>query len=636
MCGITGFVDFNNTVKYNPKVVITEMNNTLHHRGPDDKGSDIFDLNEVTIAFAQARLSIIDLSSAGHQPMNYKNLSIVFNGEIYNYKELKTELENLNHQFHSDSDTEVLLHAYEEWGLKAVQKFIGMFAIVLFDKLQNKIFIIRDRAGIKPLYYYNYESIFLFSSELKAFHKHPKFKKEIDPQSMVQYFQNVHHGYIAAPKTIFKNTFKLIPGHILTLDIFTTKISIDKYWDATDFYKFPKLTLGYEEAKLQTKELLISACEYRMIADVPVGIFLSGGYDSTLVTSILQSNRSEKLNTFTIGFEEGNNEAPYAKETANYLGTNHTEYICTSKEAQEIIPTLPYFYDEPFADSSAIPTMLVSKLASKSVSVVLSADAGDEVFAGYDSYALLANNLKKIDKIPNWAKPIFSVLGSAIALGIPSLLYQGQTKHKLMAALNAMQSSNLLQSKSLFENMNSLPTSFLDNIFANKSSIFSNDFDVSGYWEPLDIALSTDYQMYLQNDILTKVDRATMSVSIEGREPLVDHRILEFAAQLPLEYKWDGITGKKILKDIVHDYVPKSMMDRPKTGFSLPIYSWLRGDLSFLIDEYLSPEALNQSGLFNVPWVTKQVNLFKSNKLHYQPFIWKLLMFQMWYEKWMK
>ncbi|WP_445718786.1 asparagine synthase (glutamine-hydrolyzing) [Flavobacterium sp.] len=636
MCGITGFVDFSNNIKYNQEVVITEMINTLNHRGPDDKGSEVFFLDEGVIALAQARLSIIDLSSAGHQPMNYKKLSIVFNGEIYNYKELKKELLNLSHQFHTDSDTEVILHAYEEWGLKAVDRFIGMFAIVLFDKVENKIFIIRDRAGIKPLYYYNIANIFLFSSELKSFHKHPEFKKEIDQSSMVQYFQNVHHGYIAAPKTIFKNSFKLLPGHILTLDLSTTKISINKYWDATDCYKLSKLSVSYEEAKSQTKELLVSACEYRMIADVPVGVFLSGGYDSTLVTSILQNNRSEKLKTFTIGFEEGNNEAPYAKETANYLGTNHTEYICTSKEAQEIIPTLPYFYDEPFADSSAIPTMLVSKLASKSVSVVLSADAGDEVFAGYDSYVLLLQNLSRLNKVPNWFKPMFSVLGSSIALGIPSSIGQGQVKHKLMAAMNAINSNNLLQTKTLYENMNQLPYSFTDKIFAQKSVLEINGTEVFGYSEPLDIALSADYQMYLQNDILTKVDRATMSVSIEGREPLVDHRVLEFAAQLPLEYKWDGITGKKILKDIVHDYVPKSMMDRPKTGFSLPIYNWLRGDLSYLIDEYLSPEALSQSGLFDVFWVTEQVNLFKSNKLHYQPFIWKLLMFQMWYDKWMK
>lgn len=636
MCGITGFVDFSKYVKYNQKEVITDMNKTLHHRGPDDKGYEIFASNKVVVALSQARLSIIDLSSAGHQPMNYKNLLIVFNGEIYNYKELKKELANLGHQFHSDSDTEVVLHAYEEWGSLAINLFIGMFAIVLFDKIENKIFVVRDRAGIKPLYYYKNDNVFLFSSELKAFHKHPQFKKEIDESSLVEFFQNVHHGYIAAPKTIFKNTFKLVPGHILTLDLSSAKITIEKYWDVTDFYKLPKLALSYEEAKSQTKALLKSACEYRMISDVPVGVFLSGGYDSTLVTSILQSNRSENLKTFTIGFEEGNNEAPYAKETANYLGTNHTEYICTSKEAQEIIPTLPFFYDEPFADSSAIPTILVSQLASNSVSVVLSADAGDEVFAGYDSYPLLAKNLSKLNKVPNWAKPMFSVLGSAIALGVPSSIGQGQTRHKLSTAMNAMQSNSLLQAKSLYENMHKLPNSFFDKIFANKTSIKINSFDVTGYFEPIEIALSMDYQMYLQNDILTKVDRATMSVSIEGREPLVDHRILEFAAQLPLIYKWDGITGKKILKDIVHDYVPKSMMDRPKTGFSLPIYSWLRGDLSYLIDEYLSPEALKQSGLFNVNWVSEQVNLFKSNKFHYQPFIWKLLMFQMWYKKWMK
>ena len=636
MCGITGFVEFENKVTYNFEDIVSDMNSTLHHRGPDDSGYEIFNSNNVIIAMAQARLSIIDLSSAGHQPMNYKNFSIVFNGEIYNYKILKNELINLGHQFESDSDTEVILHSYEEWGLTAVDKFIGMFSIVLFDKTENKIFVLRDRTGIKPFYYYMDNHVFLFSSELKAFHKHPKFKKEIDEVSVVEFFKNVHHGYIAAPKTIFKNTFKLIPGHILKLDLSNVKITIEKYWDVSDYYKLPKLTLSYEDAKIQTKELLKSACEFRMIADVPVGVFLSGGYDSTLVTSILQTNRTEKLKTFTIGFEEGNNEAPFAKNTANYLGTNHTEYICTTKEAQEIIPTLPFFYDEPFADSSAIPTILVSQLASKSVSVVLSADAGDEIFAGYESYQSLERNLNNLNKVPNWAKPLVGVLGSAFVYTIPTSLNQGQTKHKLSAAVKAMQSNKLLQSKNIFESMYSMPNLFLDKLFINKNSATTSGFDVTGFIEPLEIAMSIDYKSYLQNDILTKVDRATMSVSIEGREPLVDHRILEFAAQLPLEYKWDGTTSKKILKDIVHDYVPKSMMDRPKTGFSLPIYSWLRGDLSYLIDEYLSAEALKQSGLFNVKWVTEQVALFKSNKLHYQPFIWKLLMFQMWYFKWMK
>ena len=637
MCGITGFIDFSMNIRYNKEMVINDMNNTLDHRGPDDKGYEVFEEDKFTIALGQARLSIIDLTSAGHQPMRYKNFTIVFNGEIYNYKELKNDLVELGHEFHTDSDTEVVLHCYEQWREKAVNKFIGMFAIVIYDSATNKVCVFRDRAGVKPFYYYYSDQVFIFASELKAFHKHPKFQKEIDRDSIYLYFKNVHHGYVPAPKTIFKNTFKLPPGHFLEIDLLKASVNIEKYWDVTNFYKLPKINLSYEDAKVQTKKLLLSACEYRMIADVPVGVFLSGGYDSTLVTSLLQSNRSEKLKTFTIGFNEGNNEAPFAKETAKYLGTDHTEYICTTKEAQEIIPTLPFFYDEPFADSSAIPTILVSQLASKSVSVVLSADAGDEVFSGYESYKFLERNLNKINNLPKWLKPIIGEVGSCFIPGIPETLDHGKMKHQISSFIKAIKSFDKTeQSKIVFDNMYSLPGSFLEKIFIDKNFIVRENLEVNGFKEPLEVAMAIDYKSYLQNDILTKVDRATMSVSIEGREPLVDHRIIEFAAQLPLEYKWDGKTSKKILKDIVHEYIPKEMMDRPKTGFSLPIYSWLRGDLSYLVDEYLSPKALEQSGLFNVPWVSQQVNLFKLNKLHYQPFIWKLLMFQMWYNKWMK
>lgn len=636
MCGITGFVDFNSAIEYSQKQVIEEMIHTLNHRGPDDKGSDVFEIHNSSIALAQARLSIIDLSSAGHQPMHYKRWSIVFNGEIYNYKELKEELLDLNHQFNSDSDTEVILHAYEEWGVTAIKKFIGMFAIILFDQVENKIILIRDRTGIKPLYYYENENIFLFASELKAFHKHPKFKKEIDPASLVQYFENIHHGYIAAPKTIFKNTLKLLPGCILTIDLASRKTNIEKYWNIIDFFKLPKATLSYAESKLQLKELLTSACQYRMISDVPIGVFLSGGYDSTLVTSILQTNRQEKLKTFTIAFEEGNNEGPYAKQTAAYLGTDHTEYYCTTKEAQEIISTLPFFYDEPFADSSAIPTILVSKLAQKEVTVVLSADGGDEIFAGYTSYSKLYSYLKYLGYIPRFLKPTVSSLGLMLLKIIP--VFKNNSRQKFEAFVNSMNKNKWKETRNLFTAINTFPSHYTSKIFKSNlkvKTVEASD-EILSIKNNLEIPLIIDYESYLQNDILTKVDRATMSVSIEGREPLLDHRIAEFAAQLPFSYKWQNGVGKRILKDIVHDYVPKEMMDRPKTGFSLPIYDWLRGDLSYLIDEHLSLTALKKSGLFNETWVAQQVELFKENKLHYQPFIWKLLMFQMWYEKWMK
>jgi asparagine synthase (glutamine-hydrolysing) len=310
--------------------------------------------------------------------------------------------------------------------------------------------------------------------------------------------------------------------------------------------------------------------------------------------------------------------------------------MCTTGEAQKIIPSIPYYYDEPFADSSAIPTMLVSRFAREQVTVALSADAGDELFAGYRSYPDLISKLNRINKIPGFLKEpssnFFSVLSSVIPNSQPAL------KHKLYGLSNSLDRDRFRQAAKLFRETNGLPKSFMNRLFNRNVGEHQTKFniDISGFHEEAEIAMAVDYKSYLQNDILTKVDRATMSVSLEGRDPLVDHRLLEFAARLPFEYKFDGVSTKRILKDIVHEYVPKEMMDRPKSGFSLPIYSWLRDDLSYLLDEYLSERELKASGFFNVPFLIDQVELFRKNKLHYSPFIWKLLMFQMWYKKWME
>lgn len=629
MCGITGFVDFSNTSKIDQ---LESMVQTLNHRGPDDFGAEILDFKETAIGFGQTRLSIIDLSSGGHQPFHYKHFSMVFNGEIYNYKEIKEELNNLGHQFVSTSDTEVILHAVSEWGLEAVHKFIGMFVYVIFDRNKNRISLSRDRAGIKPLYYFQNDEVFLFGSELKSIMAHPKFEKQIDEKVLPFYFQ---HGYIAAPFSIFKKCYKLEPGHHLILDLQNKKTKKIKYWDVFDFYKKPKLKITYDEAKEKLHTILISACNYRMVADVPVGVFLSGGYDSTAVTAILQADKNSKLKTFTIGFEEGNNEAPFAKKTSEYFGTDHTEYICTTKEAQELISDLPYFFDEPFGDSSAIPTTLVSKLAKGKVTVALSADAGDEIFCGYNSYFELYGNLKKIEKIPNALKPIAGFVGKNVLGNVSSS--DSAKLYKISAALQSLNRNDNIQAKNIFQKSNEKPTAYLKKFFEKNIVPYQSSFDIDsvGFQHPIEVAMAIDYKSYLQNDILTKVDRCTMSVSLEGREPFLDHRIVEFVAQLPFDFKYKDGVGKRILKDIVHDYIPKEMMDRPKTGFSLPISKWLRGDLKYLIDTHMNPESLAASGLFNVPFVTEQIDKFNNNKLHYTPIIWYTLMFQMWYKKWM-
>lgn len=628
MCGIAGFIDFN---KLSGIVVLEKMVKTMPHRGPDDNGYECIESESAVIGLGQARLSIIDLSPLGHQPMHYNELSIVFNGEIYNFKEIKYELASLGHTFISTSDTEVILHAYKQWGENAVNRFIGMFSIVILNREKQELVMIRDRAGVKPFFYYWKNGLFLFGSELKAFHVHPSFKKKIDLNALRSYFD---YGYVPAPYTIFEDCHKLEPGKQLRLDLKTKTISISTYWDVLDFYRKPKLEISYNEAKVHTHEILKSACRYRMVSDVPVGVFLSGGYDSSVVTAILQSGQDTALKTFTIGFADGTNEAPYAKEVAKFLGTDHTEYLCTTKEAQDIVPILPFYYDEPFADSSAIPTTLVSQLAKKQVTVALSADGGDEIFAGYDVYKQLSESNKRLNKIPSYfKKPVKKVLG--LYNTIPFI--SDGLKYKLDGISTSLDTDNFKQTIGLYRKMISLPQLYSNNLFSQEISPYISGYhtDSKGFQNEIELALAIDYQMYLQNDIMVKVDRAAMSVSLEGREPLLDHRLIEFVAQLPLEYKLSGNKSKIILKDLVHEYLPKHMMDRPKAGFTLPINKWMQGDLKYLLDEYLSDKALAQTGIFNVDFIVSRIKMFHNKKLHYVPLIWKLLMFQMWYKKWM-
>lgn len=629
MCGICGFIDFRSR---SGQEELRNMASTLSHRGPDDIGSEVYNLSQGSVGFGHTRLSILDLSTAGHQPMHLDHLTIILNGEIYNFKEIRDDLLKLGHHFNSQSDTEVILHAFEEWGKHCVSRFIGMFAFVILDKKNHEIILIRDRAGVKPLYYYYNEELFLFGSELKPFHKHPGFVKEIDEQSVHQYMD---FGYVPSPYCIFKNCSKLEPGHILTLDLKSKKINLSKYWDVQDYYRLPRLEISYLEAKSELEKLLHSAFEYRMVADVPVGVFLSGGYDSTAVTAILQSTRLvSKIKTFTIGVEEGNDEAPFAKDIAKHLGTDHTEYYCTTKETQEIIPTLPYYFDEPFADSSAIPTILVSKLARKEVTVSLSADGGDEIFAGYSIYKTYLNRLAQLNKIPSSFRSSMSAVSGLASSMMPVSVFNLKRKLDMLSRLFRENGGNIAQN--IFKEYFLLNRFVKDELFTHvtqyRKTAYDNDF--SGFQDALSISLAIDYQMYMQNDILTKVDRATMSVSLEGREPFLDQRIIEFAAQLPSEFKY-GKTQKMILRDIVHNYIPKEMMDRPKSGFSIPLNTWLLTDLSYLINDYLSDSQVSKSGLFNTKYVSELRKKFQTGELKDGDLIWKLIQFQMWYNKWM-
>lgn len=620
MCGFAGFIDFKSKSNL---IHLKNMNEVIKHRGPDAADYFFESHARYSIGFGHRRLSIIDLSSYANQPMYYKQYTIVFNGEIYNYQEIKKELNFLGHEFITNSDTEVILHSFEEWGNACVEKFIGIFVFVIYDKIKHELIVFRDRPGVKPFYYYWDENLFLMASEIKSFHQHPDFIKSIDLSSVYSFLQ---YGYIPSPNSIFENVKKLQQGCFMKFNFNSKVLDIVKYWNVDKYYEKKKLKISFEDAKEETKKIIQSACEYRMVSDVPVGIFLSGGYDSTLVTSMLQSNSTSKIKTFTIGVEDEKlNEATFAKKIAKYLGTDHTEIYCGETEMLEIINKLPFYFDEPFGDSSSIPTILVSELAKKSVKVALSADGGDEVFAGYNRYDYISK-LEKIQKLVKLPIPFGYFIKKKIKNESEVYRYlkmfEDPSILNLADVLNSSYEVDSLQK--LFKNQNI-------NIAYDKKQ--NENLKIK---DNLSQFMSYDYKTYLQDDILTKVDRATMSASIEGREPLLDHRIIEYVAQLPNEYKYFKGIKKHILKEITFDYVPREIMNRPKMGFGVPVFNWLIGPLKPKLDYYCSEEFITSQNVFNY----NEINNLKSavlnkNDKRYQK-LWYLLVFQMWYEEWMK
>jgi asparagine synthase (glutamine-hydrolysing) len=633
MCGIAGFIDFKNSSTAD---VLSKMAAAMPHRGPDGQGTYFQKLQYAQLGLGHRRLSIIDLSHAADQPMHYDGLHIIFNGEIYNYNEIRERLIRKGHQFQTHSDTEVILHAWREWGEQAIDQWHGMFAIALFDERSNELICIRDRAGVKPFYYYWKDDIFLFGSELKSLLAHPAFVKQIDRDAVASYLQ---YGYIAFPNCIYCNTYKLQPGHLLRLELDSKKVNTVQYWNVYDHYNKPKLQIDLPDAINETEKILEKAFQYRMVADVPVGVFLSGGYDSTCVTALLQKNSAERIKTFTIGTTDNKlDEAPFAKQIADQLGTDHTEYYCTPKEALDIIPGLPYYYDEPFADSSAIPTILVSRMARQNVTVALSADAGDEIFAGYNRYDYIYRYGRKINALPRPVRQLaVAAMSSISSKRIPYLRNQPNFHSrydKLKNILADPSPSELLKNLNQVFNHKEIEELFANqvtelNTSHNSSELLNMDQD------PLAFMMAIDYQTYMVDDILQKVDRATMSVSLEGREPFLDQDIIEWGAQLPSNYKYYEGQKKYILKQIVHKYIPKEMMERPKMGFGIPVDNWLSHELKDLVEEYLSEANLKLHGLFNVQVVRNIVSDFLNGRKEKHLKVWYLLMFQMWYKQWM-
>jgi asparagine synthase (glutamine-hydrolysing) len=643
MCRIAGFWDFGYKGNYDIEKIAIEMRDCLAYGGPDDAGLYLEPKNG--LALTHRRLAIIDLSPSGHQPMEFENLVIVYNGEVYNFREIREDLEKAGYKFFSNSDTEIVLKAFHRWGLEAVHKFRGMFAFAIWDKAKRRLYLCRDRIGVKPLYWYFKENLFIFASELRAFHRHPFFKRELEEKGLLLYLQ---YGYIPSPFSIFKNTFKLEPGHFLILDE-KGRIEKFKYWDVKDFFikgaeeREKWLKRREEDLAEELEALLTESFKLRLVSDVPLGMFLSGGIDSSTVCALLAKERV-RLKTFTIGFyEKDYDEAPFAKKVAEYLGTEHTELYCTPKEAFEIIFRLSEIYDEPFGDSSGIPTYLVSRLARTKVKVSLSADGGDEQFCGYTRYWIVGKRIRKLSSLP-----LLSLLASALHLLSPDVafkLYQmfrpflpkwTNFRDKYLKLRNVLKAGRDFKaqydiSNKIFleEDLVMLGLGINGNIPSNRELVEDSSFS------PLEYMMLYDLKTYLPDDILVKVDRATMAVSLEGREPFLDHKVVEWTSRLPSEFKWRKGVSKYLLRKVLYKYIPKELVERPKQGFGVPVYEWFKKDLKSLYLEYLNPERIKREGLFNHGEVSRLLEDYLKDRGVNHNKLWLLFVFQLWKERWM-
>lgn len=636
MCGIVGFV-----ANDRKEHVLADMLKVQSHRGPDDSG--IFIDNEKGVHLGHNRLAIQDVTAHAHQPFisDCKNYMIVFNGEVYNFKIIKKELEERGYHFLSNSDTEVILYSYKEWGIEAIHKFIGMFAFALYDLQQEKLFLVRDRAGVKPLYYYSKGEHFLFASEIKAFHQYPDFEKRVNKEILPFYFQ---FAYIPGPYSIYENCYKLSPGHYMEYDLKLHNHTTHKYWDINDFYLMDKIDKNEDVIIEEIEALLVDSFKLRMVSDVPVGAFLSGGYDSSTLVSILQKNIPDRVRTFTIGFHEKEfNEANDAKNIASYLDTDHTEQYCTQDDMLALINKLTYYWDEPFADASALPTMMVSSLAKKEVTVALSADGGDEAFLGYSKYFALEKmtgvRFSKFKK--RVLNMVVNLLNEESVIFMNSLLPKSKRQANIAYKFNKFKNMiNASSHQEMFIRASSkVEADFLDKVLTDGSfkqfdTTSFSDFEHIKHLNFIDQMMAIDYKTFMVDDVLCKVDKSTMSVSLEGREPLLDHRIAEYLARVPSSLKYKNREGKYLLRHILYKYLPKSMMDKPKSGFTIPLKSWLLNELKEEALRCLQSDILKEDNIIKEVALQGIVNDLKLNKISNPTFIWMIIVYVMWREKW--
>jgi asparagine synthase (glutamine-hydrolysing) len=644
MCGLVGFLGGGAAID-GDSALLRGMADTLIHRGPDDAGT--WCDSEPRIGLGHRRLAIVDLSPAGHQPMLSAGGRYVmaFNGEIYNHFGIRAELEELGQapSWRGHSDTETLLAGIEVWGVEAtLKKSIGMFAIALWDKQTRKLTLARDRMGEKPLYYgwqgSGIERVFLFGSELKALKAHPSFAANIDRDVLCLLLR---HNYIPAPYSIYQGIDKLAPGCLLSVSLAQPEPKISKYWDTVEVARagVARPFTGSADQAVDALEVLVKdSVRQQMMADVPLGAFLSGGIDSSTVVALMQAQSSRPVKTFTIGFnEEGYNEAVHAKAVAQHIGTEHTELYVSPQEAMEVIPRLPSMYCEPFADSSQIPTFLVSQLAKQHVTVSLSGDAGDELFCGYNRYQMTEKLWHKLARVP-------APLRALAAKGITTL--SPAAWDSLAGVIPGARRYAALGDK-LHKGAGVLASATVDELYLGIVSHQRNPADwVIGGQEPptyltglrpelsglgaVERMMLLDAVSYLPDDILVKVDRAGMGVSLESRVPFLDHRVVEFAWSLPMEYKLREGQTKWLLRQVLYRHVPRELIDRPKMGFGVPLHDWLRGPLRGWAEELLDEARLQREGYFHPAPIRQIWAEHLSGKRNWMAQLWNVLMFQAW------
>jgi asparagine synthase (glutamine-hydrolysing) len=606
-----------------------EMCERMKHRGPDSEGL----WTDEQVALGMRRLSIIDLAT-GEQPVYSEDRSVVvvMNGELYNFREVREKLEKQGHRFETNTDTEILPHLYEEHGLDLLEHLNGMFAFALWDKRRKKLFIARDRFGEKPLYYGTFDGQLIFASELKVLLAHPSVKTEIDTDALRRYLS---FDYVPAPFSIYKNIYKLPAAHFLTVE--KGEVKVQRYWNLK-FHKNGN-TPSFEEASRQLRELLSDAVKMRLVADVPLGVLLSGGVDSSTVAAFAARQASEKIKTFSIGFEEDSfDESKHARRVARHIGSEHYEEKLSVEKAADLISEIGSWLDEPLSDGSLIPTYMLSRFVRRHVTVALGGDGGDEIFAGYPMYyghkmARVYDSLPRILK-NNVIEPIVNNLPvSTKNLSfdykakrfVAASKYDTVTRHHTWFGSFSIDEQQLLLSKDVLAKT-------CGDIYKGAKDLLKI-CDATNEIEQMQFL---DMNFYMAEDILTKVDRASMAVSLEVRAPFLDPRVAQFAASLPLEYKLKGKKGKYILKKAIEPLLPKSILERPKKGFGIPIAEWLKGRLNPLMHDLLAPERLKDQGLFNEKFVSKLISEHEKNIASHHKQLWTLLVFQLWHDKFLK